>query len=153
KNNYYARERMYTALRVPQSDANPELLRRITAGGGKQGNARQLEKSCLQNLTDFDRGPGKLDAGLGCLRELERVVDGETDRTAVYRRALEDRPWQKCACEICQRIGIHVIIFRGAERNRRRGFHNLYVFNQDLRRHLGEMECAFAGQAEGDEQK
>jgi hypothetical protein len=26
------------------------------------------------------------------------------------------------------------MVFRGAERNRRRGFHNLYVFYQKLRR-------------------
>ncbi|MCC6488953.1 MAG: queuine/other tRNA-ribosyltransferase [Candidatus Hydrogenedentes bacterium] len=153
KNNYYARERMYTALRVPQSDANPELLRRITAGEVKQDIARRLEQRCLQTLTAFDRGEATLDVCLECLREYERVFDGETDRTAVYRSVLEDRPWQKCRCEICQRIGIHVIIFRGAERNRRRGFHNLYVFNQDLRRHLGEMECAFVRHAEGDERQ
>ena len=153
KNNYYAGERTYTALRVPQSDANPELLRRITAGEVKQDIARQLEQRCLRTLTDFDRGEATLDACLDCLREYERVFDGETDRTPVYRRVLEDRPWQKCGCEICQRIGIHVIIFRGAERNRRRGFHNLYVFNQDLQRHLEGMGRASVGQAEGGEQK
>jgi hypothetical protein len=33
---------------------------------------------------------------------------------------------------VCTRLGIHVILFRGAERNRRRGFHNLYVFYRQL---------------------
>ena len=140
KNNYYAPERTYTALRVPQIDANPELLRRITAGEVKQEIARQLEQRCLETLTRFDRGEATLEESLACLSEYERVFNGETDHTPVYRRALEDKPWKQCGCEICRRIGIHVIIFRGAERNRRRGFHNLYVFNQQLQRHLDE--CA-----------
>lgn len=49
---------------------------------------------------------------------------------------LTDRPWKHCPCEICRRLGVHVIIFRGAERNRRRGFHNLFVFNNQLQGHL-----------------
>jgi hypothetical protein len=142
KNNYYAPERTYTALRVPQIDANPELLRRITAGEVKQETARELEQRCLQTLTRFDRGEATIEESLACLSAYEHVFNGETDHTEVYRRALEDRPWKQCGCEICERIGIHIIIFRGAERNRRRGFHNLYVFNQQLQGHLKRVGCA-----------
>ena len=142
KNNYYTPEGTYTALRVPQIDANPELLRKITAGEIKQEIARELEQRCLQTLTRFDRGDATLEESLACLREYEQVFNGETDHTQVYRRVLEDKPWKRCGCEICQRIGIHVIIFRGAERNRRRGFHNLYVFNQQLHGHLERVGCA-----------
>lgn len=142
KNNYYAPERTYTALRVPQIDANPELLRRITAGKVKQEIARTLEQRCLETLTRFDRGEATIEESLACLSEYEHVFNGETDHTEAYRRVLEDRPWKQCDCEICQRLGIHVIIFRGAERNRRRGFHNLYVFNQQLQGHLKRAECA-----------
>ncbi|EMC3067100.1 tRNA-guanine transglycosylase, partial [Salmonella enterica] len=45
---------------------------------------------------------------------------------------LGDRPWRKCECNICRSIGINVIIFRGAERNRRRGFHNIQVLYNRL---------------------
>lgn len=45
-----------------------------------------------------------------------------------YRLVLEDQPWKKCSCRICQNVGVEVIIFRGNNRNRRRGFHNTYVF-------------------------
>jgi hemerythrin-like domain-containing protein len=38
-----------------------------------------------------------------------------------------------CPCVICRQLGIHVVIFRGAERNRRRGFHNLFVTYTKLR--------------------
>ena len=141
KNNYYTPEGTYTALRVPQIDANPELLRRITAGEVKQEIARELEQRCLQTLMRFDRGEATIEESVSCLRAYECVFNGETDHTQVYRRALEDKPWKKCGCEICQRIGIHVIIFRGAERNRRRGFHNLYVFNQQLHSNLERVGC------------
>jgi hypothetical protein len=142
KNNYYTSKGTYTALRVPQIDANPELLRRITAGEIKQEIARELEQRCLQTLMRFDRGVATLEESIACLREYEQVFSSDTDHTQVYRRVLEDRPWKECGCEICRRIGIHVIIFRGAERNRRRGFHNLYVFNQQLRMHLEQVGCA-----------
>jgi hypothetical protein len=49
---------------------------------------------------------------------------------------LETQPWKACQCEICKEIGIHVVLFRGAERNRRRGFHNLYVFFQRLQQRV-----------------
>lgn len=103
--------------------------------------ARELEQRCLQTLMRFDRGEATIEESVSCLRAYELVFNGEADHTQVYRRALEDKPWKKCGCEICQRIGIHVIIFRGAERNRRRGFHNLYVFNQQLHHNLERVGC------------
>jgi len=51
-------------------------------------------------------------------------------------RTLEDRPWEKCPCDICKRWGIEIVIFRGNNRNRRRGFHNTYVFYQIIGRVL-----------------
>ena len=54
-----------------------------------------------------------------------------------YRRVLEARPWKNCQCEICKTLGYQVIIFRGAERNRRRGFHNVWTFYQRLHANLG----------------
>ena len=50
KHNYYSPTSMYTAIRVPQIDANPELLRRIQAGQVRQEEARKLEKECLDAL-------------------------------------------------------------------------------------------------------
>ena len=49
---------------------------------------------------------------------------------------LEARAWKDCECSVCREIGVEVIIFRGADRNLRRGFHNLSVFAQRLRRDL-----------------
>jgi hypothetical protein len=136
KNNYYTLHGTYSAIRVPQVDANPELLRRIVAGQVSQEKARVLEQECLATLGKYDTGKATLDNTLDILRSYELIFNGSVDRSDAYRRVLEDRPWCDCPCEICRRLGIHVIIFRGAERNRRRGFHNLFVFNQQLQGHI-----------------
>ena len=49
------------------------------------------------------------------------------------RRTLEDRPWDNCPCEICRAASVEVMIFRGSNRNKRRGFHNLGVFFRHVR--------------------
>jgi hypothetical protein len=51
-------------------------------------------------------------------------------------RTLRDRPWQACPCAICTQVGNEVVLFRGNNRNRRRGFHNTYVFYRLLQRVL-----------------
>jgi hypothetical protein len=61
---------------------------------------------------------------------------GEPDRQSEYWRTLHDRPWRSCACGICEEVGIQVVVFRGTERNKRRGFHNLFVFNNLLAKEL-----------------
>lgn len=141
KNNYYTPNGTYTALRVPQVDANPELLRKITAGVVKQELARGLEQQCLRVLTQFDRGEASITEAVKTLCEYEQVFSGQSVHAEVYRQVLVDKPWKSCPCEICHRIGIHVMIFRGAERNRRRGFHNIYVFNKQLHAHMGRVLC------------
>jgi len=134
KDNYYTIDTTYAAVRVPQVEGNPKLGRQIKSGQVDFGKARTLEQRCLDVLARLDRGSAPLEEALDALRAYEVLYDPSVDRTEVYRRTLGDRPWKRCACEICQRLGIHVILFRGAERNRRRGFHNLYVFRQRLNR-------------------
>jgi len=51
-------------------------------------------------------------------------------------RTLAAAPWKHCDCDICAHIGVEVIIFRSANRNRRRGFHNLGVYHQHVQRIL-----------------
>ena len=35
-------------------------------------------------------------------------------------------------CAICSDVGVEVIIFRNSNRNKRRGFHNLWQFMREL---------------------
>jgi hypothetical protein len=51
---------------------------------------------------------------------------------------------------VCRKLGIHVIMFRGAERNKRRGFHNLSIFYARLQKELAtpaSSESLVAGRA------
>jgi hypothetical protein len=136
KDNYFTADRAYTAIRVPQVDANTKLQRSIVAGQVDQGKARRLERECLDALTSFDRDELDVENVLIALRAYEVVHDGRTDHTLLYREVLTARPWRDCQCEVCRALGIHVILFRGAERNRRRGFHNVYVVNRRLHQEL-----------------
>lgn len=132
KNNYYAQGRTYAAVRVPQVEGNPGLQKRIRAGQVKQPHARELELRCMDLLKRFDRDEVGVDEVVSSLVAYERVHSPEKDYCALYRETLENRPWRDCPCEICRALGIHVVLFRGAERNRRRGFHNLWAFYRAL---------------------
>jgi hypothetical protein len=136
RNNYYTPKFHYSAIRVPQTEGNMRLAARIRAGEVKQELARRLEDACMKALTKYDQRGGPVSKVLELLREYDMEHDGRKDRTADYRKTLEDTPWKSCRCTVCRSLGIHVVIFRGAERNRRRGFHNLFVTHQSIRHHL-----------------
>jgi hypothetical protein len=135
--NFYALDGTYTALRVPQVDGNPKLKARIRAGQVSQAVALRLERHCLESLRGYDRDAVKIDTALEALIDYDRLCDGaRKDRTAQYQKTLEDRPWRSCRCGLCEAAGIEIALFRGSERNKRRGFHNLHVFRQRLHREL-----------------
>lgn len=132
--NYHLGAERYAAIRIPQTDGNPALRRQIASGAVKQAEARRLERDCLTAMRDWSsRAVGLVDV-LARLSAYEALVGGPEarSRTEMYRRTLEARPWERCSCAICQTIGHHVIIFRGAERNRRRGFHNTWDFYRQV---------------------
>jgi len=137
RDNYYTGDRTYTAIRIPQVEGNPRLQRRIRAGQLSQDAARLLEQECLATFRAFDRGTTSIDRLLEVVHHYEEFYDPGVDRRTVYRQTLEAEPWRHCPCEVCRALGYHVILFRGAERNRRRGFHNLWVFYRRLHRELG----------------
>jgi hypothetical protein len=56
-----------------------------------------------------------------------------------YRELLNARPWERCDCPICEEYGIEVAIFRGNNRNRRRGFHNTRRFYDQFERELPKL--------------
>ena len=137
RDNYYTMDRNYPAIRVPQTEGNPQLQSRIRSGELCQGDVRRLEERCLLGLTEYDRGRLSLDVVMEYILEYERVHHPKEERSMIYREVLNDRPWTACPCEVCQSIGIQVILFRGTERNKRRGFHNLGVFFTRIQNELG----------------
>lgn len=136
KNNYHTLSgKNYVALRVPQLDGNVSLGRKIKSGVINQDIARELEKATLKALFEYSERRASLNYTLDVLLAYERLHSGEKNAISIkddYEKTLADRPWEHCSCEICREIGINVVIFRGAERNRRRGFHNIQVFYEKL---------------------
>jgi hypothetical protein len=138
KDNYYWQERTFPAIRIPQVEGNPALLKGIRAGRVSHDDARRLEKESLEAMKQHALGKRSVESVVEVLRAYEQVYDpGGTDRSAANREVLEARPWTRCPCDVCKSLGYHVILFRGAERNRRRGFHNLWVFYRQVRNELG----------------
>src|ERR1022692_1832987 len=142
KDNYHTFERNYAAIRVPQVDGNPKLRARIQAGRVAQQDAIRRERECLDALRGYDAGEVGLQRVTDALHWYEELFDSRLDYTNSNLEALTDAPWKKCGCEICQQVGINVIMFRGAERNKRRGFHNLHVFRKRLDRELETRSAA-----------
>jgi queuine/archaeosine tRNA-ribosyltransferase len=134
RDNYYAKDRTYVAIRVPQVDINTKLKNRILSGEVNQSEAFRLERECLDALRKFDRRRFPRKDLVQLLAEYQQLFGGMRNYSAEYDELLRDRPWKDCRCSICQHLGINVVIFRGAERNRRRGFHNIYVTYNKLRR-------------------
>lgn len=149
RDNYHTTGWSYTAIRVPQVEGNAKLKKAIEAGRVRQEDAVRLERECLAGLRKYDEtgtGPGRL---LRLLDEYGQLIsnpsaDGGRGKSRkgymeAYGETLEDAPWKKCDCRICREAGINVVIFRGSERNKRRGFHNIYAFRQriDLELHMG----------------
>jgi hypothetical protein len=143
KQNYFTRDGAFTALRIPQVQGNARVEKLIRSGAIDQLKARRLELICLRQLRDYDAGKESLDRVLEPLLEYEKLVgveaSGRSDRREAYVRTLSARPWASCPCEVCRAIGVDVIIFRGSERNKRRGFHNLYVLYERLHHEIASM--------------
>ena len=72
---------------------------------------------------------------------------GDEDLLEEYQETLQNRPWEKCDCRICEEHGVEVCIFRGNDRNRRRGFHNTKRFYDTFTEELPKILVATQGSA------
>jgi len=136
KDNYYTLDGTFVALRIPQVDGNTRLRKLVTAGLVDQRSARRLERECLSRLRSYDKDGTGMEGVLDAICEYAELLGPRKDQSAEYRRTLEAMPWKRCRCTVCQQVGVEVIMFRGSDRNRRRGFHNLAVFSERLSREL-----------------
>lgn len=135
KDNYYSMDAEFTAIRIPQVQGNPTLQKLISSGQVEQEKARRLESAALLAMKRFDAGEMKAAKVLDALEQYEECYDpkGGSHREQ-YATTLDARPWKACACDVCKTLGHHVILFRGAERNRRRGLHNTWTFYRRVQR-------------------
>lgn len=123
RDNYFSTyNKRYSAIRV-----------RIT----KEGNIIQknLEQEVLRKIRAYDLGLLDLKEVCNDLKEYEELT-GEITYLNKYVETLKERPWIKCDCPICRDLQIEVCIFRGNNRNRRRGFHNTYIFYNHFKKKI-----------------
>ncbi|GAB6179916.1 hypothetical protein JCM14036_12350 [Desulfotomaculum defluvii] len=94
---------------------------------------KELEKRSLAVLRDYDLGRVDLETTLATILEYdEKLGEDREKHSFYYQELLEDQPWKNCDCNICKKCGVEVVIFRGNNRNRRRGFHNTHVFFEQI---------------------
>ena len=129
----------YSSVRVPDSN-NPRLKNRFS--GEDVLRAQRMEERILKALRDYDRGK---------VKEVEALVEEiiaydklfyreefkEEKYGELYLKLLKSKIWQRCSCPVCTALGIDVVIFRGSNRNKRRGFHNTNLFYKELKRRGG----------------
>ena len=142
----------YTAIRVPLATEDPALNAATVRGLFRQEDATDAEQNALKALRSFDRGKTSLAMTIKAVMAyqamyqaakvkdegaLQRTLTGVEER---LKRTLEASPWKACSCRVCQESGIEVAIFRSSNRNKRRGFHNLYVYSQHVARITAKLQ-------------
>ena len=133
--NYLASNgQWYAALRVPMT-SDGRTWRRLQMMDIDIDEFKVLELEVLRLLSQYDNDEvtvGEvLEAVLNYDSHLARSSETESMR-AKYKRTLMDRPWRSCHCNFCRKLGIHMLIFRGANRNKRRSAHNTLMLYGDL---------------------
>lgn len=108
KGNYFVDNTGYTAIRVSTN------------------LKEEAAKEALFKLREYAAHRCSLNSVMNILRGIEERKD--ENWLDFYQKTLEERPWEKCPCKFCKELGIDILIFRGNERNMRRGFHNVYQF-------------------------
>jgi len=133
--NYFSIEgKSYSAIRIPQTDRSPKAKEIIRGGKATLEQIQALERQCLKLMRNYDKELVDMDTVLKSVLEYDRFIgEGREQFEEYFRQTLKDKPWKMCPCVICKNIGIEVIVFRGNNRNRRRGFHNTYVFYNVLK--------------------
>jgi hypothetical protein len=135
--SYVMPHRSFAALRIPEAGKSFRAKRMGRHSELDASAIARREQDALRAVRSLAVNACSVDSALNALLEYDRLVTADrVDLSGPYRETLEGRPWEQCPCAICRAAGVEVIIFRGNNRNRRRGFHNTYVFYGLLNRAL-----------------
>lgn len=126
----------FKAIRIP-SAIEATLKRRIESGALECDVVMTMEKACVDAMEAYSHRQSNVKAVVEILHAYEHYLNPNKDNRREYTELLVTRPWEECGCEVCRNVGIQVVVFRGLNRNKRRGFHNLHVFYDKLRRIRG----------------
>lgn len=143
----------FTAIRVPPSSFlvngkrryHREVKRLLERGEATLAEIERAEQTALAALRAYAQRQLSLEAAVQAVLEYDALVIPKGDFTDAYTRTLSERPWERCACPVCANLGVEVIIFRQNDRNRRRGFHNIYAFRSLADARLGVKQDRVGG--------
>lgn len=140
--NYLAvNGRWYAAIRIPLSD-DPRTRKKLDLCGVSWDEVRRLEAEALKAVREYAQRQRDLESTLAAIYAYDRLLArNEGDATTLlkrYRRTLADRPWEQCTCDVCRQLGVEVVLFRGYNRNKRRGAHNTAMLYRQVAGQGGE---------------
>lgn len=126
----------YAAIRVPPT-SDPRTLLRLKHSGLRESTIKERERGVMKALRAYAKRrighEACLKAVLGYDRLLNRGEYSNSDMRALYKITLKARPWEDCPCTVCRGIGINALVFRGCNRNKRRGAHNTLRLFESLK--------------------
>jgi hypothetical protein len=135
----------YSAIRVPPT-SDPRTLIRLKESKLPEKEIKERERKAIESLHGYSNNSVSLKNCLAALLAYDRLLDrAEADRGDVehqYMKTLTARPWEKCQCTVCRSIGIHALVFRGYNRNKRRGAHNTLRLYESLLKQAGQRDDA-----------
>ncbi len=130
RDNYFTLDgNSYSAIRIPEVGKSFRTKRMIAQGKASESELKELQIKAMHAVNAVDQGRMKVSDAVEVIDAYDCLIgEGRTSMREEYRRTLEVKPWRTCPCDICKTWGVQVMVFRGNNRNRRRGFHNTYVF-------------------------
>ena len=146
KENYHAPDRTYCAVRIPpvKGDKSPKVSKLLkplkddpVAYQKEEDRLYILEQNALRLVRSYAAGESPLEEAMKALIIYEEEFGGGKKHYELFEETLRDRPWESCTCKICQASGVDVVLLRGNNRNRRRGFHNTWLFYQGFLERTG----------------
>lgn len=130
-------ESWHAAIRIPMT-SDPRTRKRLEASNLPLDELERLEREALTALHEYGKHCLPLESALEAVEAYDFLLARSEDHGAnlipAYRRTLADRPWEKCECPVCEQLGVNVVIFRGSNRNKRRGAHNTAVLYRRVSR-------------------
>lgn len=120
----------YGTIRVPISTSTP-MRQAAVDNGLSVKKLAEMEDKCLKAIEKCDSNPSAAKQVIKSIDKYGPLLErkGEDNHfSKKHALLLKDRPWEKCSCPFCRSAGMHVVIFRGASRNKRRGLHNTWIF-------------------------
>ena len=146
KENYHAPERTYCAVRIPpvKGDASPKVRKLLmplkedpVAYQKEEDRLYALEQKALSSVRSYAEGKADLEDAMKDLVAYEEEFGDGKKHFELFEETLRDRPWENCTCSICRDSGVEIVLLRGNNRNRRRGFHNTWLFYQGFLERTG----------------